>query len=79
MTEEQLKMIDAYIAREAHSEKCICCGERRNEYLSALNEMPVCSESCVTRFYDDMQEKDLGELWELAYSEDEELREIMKA
>lgn len=79
MTEEQLKMIDAYIAREANSEKCICCGERRNEYLSALNEMPVCSESCVTRFYDDMQEKDLGELWELAYSEDEELREIMKA
>lgn len=79
MTEEELKMIDAYIAREANSEKCICCGERRNEYLSALNEMPVCSESCVTRFYDDMQEKDLGELWELAYSEDEELREIMKA
>lgn len=78
MTEEQLKMIDAYIAREANSEKCICCGERRNEYLSALNEMPVCSESCVTRFYDDMQEKDLGELWELAYSEDEELRAIMK-
>ena len=79
MTEEQLKMIDAYIAREANSEKCICCGQRRNEYLSALNEMPVCSEGCVTRFYDDMQEKDLGELWELAYSEDEELREIMKA
>lgn len=79
MTEEQLKMVKAYIARESKSDKCICCGERRNEYLSALNEMPVCSESCVTRFYDDMQEKDLGELWELAYSEDEELREIMKA
>lgn len=79
MTEEQLKMINAYIKRESKFDKCIYCGERRNEYLSALNEMPVCSESCVTRFYDDMQEKDLGELWELAYSEDEELREIMKA
>lgn len=79
MTEEQLKMIDAYIKRESNSDKCICCGERRNEYLSALNETPICSEACLTRFYDDMQEKDLGELWELAYSEDEELREIMKA
>lgn len=79
MTEEQLKMVEAYIARESNSDKCICCGERRNEYLSALNETPICSEACLTRFYDDMQEKDLGELWELAYSEDEELREIMKA
>ncbi len=78
MNEEQLKIMRAYVAREALSEKCICCGERRNEYLSALNEMPVCSERCVTRFYDDMEEKDLGELWELAYSEDEELREILK-
>ena len=79
MTEEQLKMVEAYIARESNSDKCICCGERRNEFLSALNETPICSEACLTRFYDDMQEKDLGELWELAYSEDEELREILKA
>lgn len=79
MTEEQLNLINAYIEREANKPTCIYCSDHRNEFLSALNEITICSENCLTRFWDEMQEKDLGELWELAHSEDEELREIMKA